>query len=75
MDFLKIAKIKSCQNWKLPKLKVAKVESCKNWKLLKLSSAFLAKLPNCQTRSIQAENGGLSLTKVVKLAIFPWYEF
>ena len=64
MDFLKVAKIKSWQNWKLPKLKVAQVESCKNWKLLKLSSAFLAKLPNyqiaklpnCQVQNCQVQN-------------------
>ena len=43
MDFLKVAKIESCKNWKLQKLKVAKVE---------MSSAFLAKLPNCQVAKL-----------------------
>ena len=58
---MKVTKVESCKNWKLPILKVAKIESYQFWKLPKLKVTnfesdfsiycYVAKLPNCQVAS------------------------
>ena len=54
---LKMAKIESCQNWKLAKLKIAIIENCQNWKLpnQKLLSCEIAKMKVSKVAKI--ENG------------------
>ena len=74
---MKVAKIESCQNWKLPKLEIAKIESCQSWKWFhyfisifdelswKLPKLKVAKVESCQNCKLPK----LKFGKIAKLKV------